>query len=533
MNQQLTLNYKRQRRNMAKSKFDKLISEVSEPWLWTEQSHSLSLDPVLWTEQARKLKGDVFSFDGRPYLKPVYRNVNLETDVVKGRQTEFSEFIFNRMLFNAWAYPGTTGTYFAPRQGQVKRFREKRVDQWGVNASEVLQKIVDQKNSTQSELKLFNGSSVYFVSAWAGFEEIRNIPNDFLYGDEVQSMNLDEIDVATESMSHSKFKWMWLIGTGAHEGSQWEQRWKKGTQNHWRDNAWISKNPTAKKTSYWVPQHIVPWIGYQAAEDKKSDMTLRRWTTEVLGWWFRGRAKPLLERDIKRCFVNDQYLQTPNDVDVNLGPICVGIDYGGGNHTIITFWQRIDMKHKIDRLIYIERIPDDQPSKQAKKLLSILDQYPWDYGIQDAGGGTEQYIQLEDVYGYKMSGQDYSPSRGQMFDVSKIPTRNKLSVNRTWNIDRVIEAITLPIDMASTHVYRTQLPGGDPISLEWIIEQYTCIEAQNSITGNKGERTIYVKGSVSDRDDVLHCHGNALSAFDLLDGGGGAPAASGVANFGT
>ena len=518
---------------MAKSLFDKEIAKASSPWLQSEQSQTLSLDPVLFTKQVRMLKGKPFSFEDRPYLEPIYRNVNAETDIVKGRQTEFSEKILNRILYNMWAYPGTTGTYFAPRQGMVKRFREKRVDEWGVNTSEVLKKIIDQKNSTQSELKAFNGSSTYFVSSWSGFEEIRNIPNDFLYGDEIQSTNLEEIDVATESMSHSLYQWMWLIGTGSNEGSEWEKRWKKGTQNHWRDGTWISKNPTAKKVSYWVPQHIVPWIGYQTAEAKKADMTLRRWTTEVLGWWFRGRAKPLLERDIRNCFVADQYLLTPDDVDPNQGPIVVGIDYGGGNHTIITFWQVIDVQNKILRLIYIERIPDEQPSKQAKRLLRILDLYHWDMGVQDAGGGTEQYIQLEEVYGFKMIGQDYSPSGGQMFDVSKIPTRNKLSVNRTWNIDRVIEAITLPIDMANTNVYRTQFPGGDPLSMEWIIDQYTCIEAQSSISGNKGERTVYVKGAVSDRDDVLHCHGNALSAYDLLKGGGGAPAASGIGNFGT
>ena len=488
-----------------------------------------------FAEQTRILKGEPFKINNskRDYLLPIYRNVNYETDILKARQTEFSEFLFNIMIYLLWRYPGTTGTYFAPRQGQVKRFREKRVDQWGVNASPILQKIVDQKNSTQSELKLFNGSSAYFISAWAGFEEIRNIPNDFLWGDEIQSANLTEIDVATESMSHSKYKWMWLVGTGADEGTDWINRYEKGTQKHWKDGAWIAKNPTAKHESFWVPQHIVPWIGSKEAEAKKEGMTLRRWTTEVLGYKFRGRAKPLLERDIKRCFVNDLWLQTPNDVDPNLGNIVASIDYGGGYHTVIAFWQRIDPVNKIDRLLYIERIPDDQPSKQAAKLLSILDQYHWDLGVQDAGGGTEQYIQLEEKYGYKMVGHDYAPSGGLMFDTSKYSTRNKVSVNRTWNIDRVIEAITLPINMANTHVYRTQFPGADPQSLEWIIDQYTCIEAQTSVTRNKAENTIYVKGSVSDRDDVLHTHGEALTGFDLLKGGAAAPAASGVGNFGT
>ena len=495
--------------------------------------NDLPEDIIGWVEAVRIIKGERFSFGQREYLKQIYRDFTATKYIVKGRQTEFTEYLVNMALYNAWRYPGTVGTYVAPRQSMVTKFSNLRVREWTLKASEKLKEIIPISNHQASQLALPNGSIIYFSSGWAGFEEVRSIPNDFLYLDEMQSMKLEEIDVAVASMDHSKYQWVYGVGTGGEYGSTWFEKWMSGRQYHWKKGAWVPQNPESDMASYWIPQHIVPWIGSRKAEDKKKTMTVRRWTTEVLGWWHRGRAKPITEAKVKKCYFLNDSLQTPDEVRPELGDIVVGIDYGGGFHTVIGFFQAVDENPLSLKLIYVERIPDKKPSAQGERLIRLLNLYAWDYGVQDSGGNMEACMMLEEAFPAKMTKNRYRQDTVNPVHWEKLSGQNLIEIDRTFAIDRVIELIDASEEHGNDTNTRFQIPAADMDAVEWIIDQLTCIEAMSVELGTGQRYVKYVKGAESDRDDFLHVADEAITALDILRKyGGDQGAAIGVGEFG-
>ena len=61
-------------------------------------------DPVQWATTVRRLRREPFTFDGRDYLHQLYRDDAKEVYVMKGRQTEISEMLVNKMLYNGHRY---------------------------------------------------------------------------------------------------------------------------------------------------------------------------------------------------------------------------------------------------------------------------------------------------------------------------------------------------------------------------------------------------------------------------------------------
>src|SRR6185437_4505469 len=138
-------------------------------------------DIVQFVEETRMLKGGKFSFEGRPYLPPIYRDTNKEIYIVKPRQMEITEFAANWLFYNLIRYPSTVGLYLTDRQEHASIFSKLRIHSWGIDQSPVIKSLVDKGNVSCLPFK--NGSHLYMHSAWPDYDKARSIPADFVIVD--------------------------------------------------------------------------------------------------------------------------------------------------------------------------------------------------------------------------------------------------------------------------------------------------------------------------------------------------------------
>ncbi|MEK6527289.1 MAG: hypothetical protein AABZ36_00180, partial [Nitrospirota bacterium] len=246
-----------------------------------DNSKELSDDIVIWTQEVRVLNGKPFSFKNRDYLLPIYRDEAKEIYIAKGRQTEITEFALNWLLFKLANNSGTVGLYISDRDSHTSKFSKLRLKDRAIVQSKILQSIIPLNKHSSTTQPFANGSVLYMHSAWGEFDQARSIPADFVVVDEIQSVNVNEIDVLQEALSHSNFGYMIGIGTGSEEGSDWNKLWATGNQSSWDVNSksWIPKRPEITDIhSYHLPQTNVPWITPEDIEKKRLKMTKRRFT---------------------------------------------------------------------------------------------------------------------------------------------------------------------------------------------------------------------------------------------------------------
>lgn len=186
-----------------------------------------------WTESVRFLKGNPWSFAGRPYLHKIYTDESREINIIKPRQMEITELMLNWLLYNLTKHPHTVALYLSDRQDHVSIFSKLRLQSGAIDTSKYLKDMVipGEHNVTWQPFK--NGSHLYMLSAWGDFEAARSIPADFAAVDEMQSVNVEALPVLKESMSKSKFKKILKAGTGSDEGDAWYEEWHIGTQWIW------------------------------------------------------------------------------------------------------------------------------------------------------------------------------------------------------------------------------------------------------------------------------------------------------------
>src|SRR5579863_10303243 len=72
-------------------------------------------DPIEFVVATRIINGMSFSFEGREYLIPLYKDESEEIYIVKGRQTEMTEYAINWLCWKLFAHPGTVGIYVTSR----------------------------------------------------------------------------------------------------------------------------------------------------------------------------------------------------------------------------------------------------------------------------------------------------------------------------------------------------------------------------------------------------------------------------------
>ena len=469
---------------------------------------ALPADPVKWAEQVRVLKGEPFSFDGRPYLPQIYRDKAQEVYIAKGRQTECSELLVNLQLYFASTLPNTVHLYVADRQSHTSKFSKLRVRDWAIKPSAALDEIAPWRGHTAETLPLRNGSIIYYHSAWSDFEEARSVPADFTYLDEIQSVSVGEISVLLETLGHSKHGRLIGVGTGAARDSDWHRLHSSGTRYEWDGSKWAARgDPDARVHSYTIPQTIVPWVTEQQLAEKRSKYTPARYAMEVLGEFPRGAEKPLTEELVRRCL--DRSLSYEPAASVRerrernaLGTLLCGIDWaaGGASSTVIMTAEVTDEDGPRLKALNITRIDAPDVRAHAEAACSLIDEYEPDYSVMDAGGNASAVQDVERRYGSMVRKCIFMSRPAEPWKLDELHSRNIVKIDRTFAFERYIDLIARPDGKGNA---RLALPYERPEETDWIVDQYTAVEARSSRLASGEHHTIYGKPEERQYDALL------------------------------
>lgn len=495
-----------------------LIRDSPDPKDAIEAS-GFSKDPVTFIEQTRILNGKPFSFEDREYILPIHRDPSRRIYVRKGRQTEFSEWLLNLIIFNAWRYPGTVHLYMADRQSHTYKFSNYRMKIKTIQHSEKIQQIIELKNHNTTKMIFNNGSIVYFQSAWNGFIEGEGVDADFIYLDEIQNMDLTELTTVIESMTASPHKRFYAVGIGSAQGSEWDKLFLSGTTNEWdkKAKAWIPKNPNAKYSSYHVPQTIVPTVSAEELEEKRAEYPPAKFETHVMGNSVKGESVPLSAIDMQKVMIDSLNFTMPSDVDHNLGPVVIGIDYGGGTKafTVPFITQFTDIQMPIWKILYTTRIKDPDTEVQIRKLSNLIDAYNPVIGVHDLGGATRQTQEMENKYGHILTKWHASAPRSDPVNYNKLHSHNMIGINHSYALEQVFDMIKRPQIIGGKPIYRTQIPNANSDESSWIIDDFTSMFGKMHTPSNGQEYMKYEKSPDGSPNDALMAASMNLMAFEL------------------
>lgn len=505
-------------RTSISKEYINLINDSPDPKDAVEAS-VFSKDPITFVSDTRFIQGSSFSFKDRDYLLPLYRDTSQRIFVRKGRQTELSEWLVNMIFHNGWKYPGTIHLYMADRQSHTYKFSNDRVKKKAIENSEKIRQIVELKNHTTTRMLFNNGSIAYFQSAWNGFVEGESIPADFIYLDEIQNVDLSGLVTLVESMTASPHKRFYAVGIGGIEGSQWQKLYNTGTQNSWdiKSKSWIPKNEHAKYSSYHIPQTIVPTVTSEELAEKRATYPETDFEINVMGNFVKGEAVPLSAIDMKNVLIDSLGFTMPSDVDHSLGPIVIGIDYGGGTKafTVPFITQFIDINIPIMKLLYTTRITDPDTEVQIKKLSNLMNAYEPDIGVHDLGGGTRQTQEMENKYGHILSKWSASASIESPVVYDRLISHNMIKVNHTYALEQIFDMIKRPYILKGHPIYRTQIPNLTPTETSWLIDDFTSMYGSMSKTLSGQEFIKYSKSIDGSPNDAIMAAAMNLMAFNL------------------
>ena len=500
---------------MINTAFQKLIDSLADP-SQDPNPFQLSEDPVKWTEQTRTIRGTPFSFQGREYLIPIYRETSPEVYIVKGRQTELTEALVNLMVFNAWKHPDSISLFMSSTWDKTYTFSNLRIRDMALKTSPIWQHILPFKHHFTRQSTLQNGSKLYYRSAFNHYEEARTFPVDFLYLDETQSQELEHIDVAIESMSHSKHRRLMGVGTGDYQETEWFKRWHLGQQFRWdtESKSWILQNNDGDPSihSYHIPQDIVPWITPEEIEQKfQRSQSRNQAIMEITGWWVTGVLKPITAGMMRACM--DHTISYTESPDRSLGPLLMGIDFGGGTraHTIAWIMQCIDKEVPIFRVIHASAIDDKDVETQADRLIRLIDHYEPDLGVMDEGGGTRQMQKIEERYIGTIHRCRYTNDMERPLNLDSLNDSNLVKANRTFSIDGIIDLLNRPHTKNGQDTPRLQIPAEGS---DWLIPHFTSITSK-IMKSATGQEYIKYDKEPADVHDALMAANYAQIAFRI------------------
>ena len=467
------------------------MAELSR--LYDKQEIQIPDDPVQWIESTRWLRGEPFSLKGRQYLKDIMRDPTEQIFIVKGRQTECSEMLVNLMMYNAVKYPGSVSLYMSKDWKTTRLFSNTRFRDMAVKPSPEWDKLFDESDKQiMSEKRLKNGSMIFFRSSWNSFDESRSMPVDMAYLDESQSSDLERLDVLLESMSHSKIKRLWAIGTGAPESSAWHQKYTMTKQHKWHKGRqkWqvVNDVKTDNMHGYHAPQSITPFHTQKEIDQKisqsPSEAIARQ---EIEGEFTSGASVPITKSMMNACLIDQEQAPGARDQDLFLG-----IDWGGGRAKTVTWLMHVQKEHDVEIFCLDEArvIETKSIDAQTQTIMQYIDKINPASIVVDSGGGMAQVQRLEARYTTRITRAWFNTDLSKPFE--HISHENRVNLDRTTAIDKLISIIN------QTHLML-------PKKYDWVIDHFTCLRSK-MITLSSGQiYPKYDKVKGSNNDALMAC----------------------------
>lgn len=214
----------------------------------------------------------------------------------------------------------------------------------------------------------------------------------------------------------------------------------------------------------------------------------------------------MLAKEIQALFDKAMSFTPSKEVDHTM-PVYLGVDWGGGVNafTVVWIWQLVNDALPRFKLLNVRKFdqPEDRSTEvQADKVIELMDKFEVDQAVMDAGGGTRQVEKLSNRYGPRMVKCTFITRPEDPFEL--ISSENRVNVDRTWGIETIIDLITRPETRADypNPIPRIFIPASDLEKVEWIIDHFTCIEAE-SIQLSSGRNYVRYTHPEETNDDAL------------------------------
>jgi len=352
---------------------------------------------------------------------------------------------------------------------------------------------------------------------------LRNIPADFVVVDEAQDVQSEALPVIEETLSHSPHGEMLLIGTASEHGSAFEKLWQLSDQKEWdlESECWIARKPENQLYSgYHISQEMAPWIKAlppkhpNSIEAKRQRYSERRFLNEVLGLFYAGMAKPLLTEDVLRCRALRLHMMPRLDPPYRS---YMGVDWGGGvGRTVV--WIMAQDEWDRWRLLYVHRFQEKDLMRQAEVVSNLIPLFNVKQCVADLGYGAVQVSELQKKHASTVLGCTYVQrpdkplERKDREEFGERITQLHVQADRSFYVEKAISLIKL-VDAKGNRFPMLQLPWAEPSRIEWIIDQFTCLERETTEmrSGRQYFRYVHPEGL---EDHAFHAFVYALIAYD-------------------
>lgn len=205
-------------------------------------------DPVQWATQTARIqlpKGK-FSFEGREFLVPVYRDLHNEIVIIKGAQMGFSTMSIIRSLWSATTFPMSV-IYTFPTKGDVSTFTAARINPIIAASLFLSERIQDfdsvgmkqfsrvprvEQKRLQSLGQQVSYSTIYFNGA-QNTKDATSVDADLLVHDEEDRSDPQTIEEYQSRLYASRFKWLIRLSTPTYPGAGIDRQWNRSDMRHW------------------------------------------------------------------------------------------------------------------------------------------------------------------------------------------------------------------------------------------------------------------------------------------------------------
>lgn len=462
----------------------------------------IEADPVKWLETNRFLRDRLYSFKGYEFLKDIARDDTKSIYVAKGRQLGLSELAVGLILHFATIHAGSVVLYMTSNLEKAKMFSKYRMKQQTIAPSPNIAELFQHDEDLVLSRMLKNGSLLLFRSSQNEFEGARSIPVDYLILDECQSMNMESLPVATESMSASKHGRLLCIGTGSIEGSSWERTFHTGAERtynsktkKWKLNKGMHDNNATH--SYYLPQSTTGRFTTKQIEGKIASYLSRTiGMQEIEAAWTVGAEKPFPENIMRSCII-------PAVDKVDTPQQYLGIDLGGGRSKTCLVLMHVSSSssYYIDDAKIIETSNVD---KQARDIIKYIERTNPVSICTDIGGGTHQTQRLESTFPRKLIKGHLYVNLVNPFEYNRV--NNVANMDKTNSVDSLIDI---------TEQGRLKIPK----QFEWIIKHYTSVQSKIATTAGGQYYTKYFCNKDVSNDDACMATIFAMAAHRLKKAG--------------
>ena len=450
------------------------MSDSIEGRLSQAQAREIALYPDRWSQYFRTIDGKPFSLAERPYLIEIYRQFNpskksktTKMVVLKcSRKVEKTETICNLLLYGLLNIPYFNAVYTAPRQPQVTRFVDERLNgalMSSVNRGCLLK--ARKKTSVSHQTFSVGADSLnhfYAYSNWGDAHGLLGIEGDMVCIDEYQDSGGDVLPMLTEMLALSEYKWVLISGTAREQGSEFWKLWEKSTKGEWDGEHWVHGTTEANIIGYHIGQKMHPEITDKDIAQKKITYTPRRFANEVLGEFFAGAMKPIsFDEALGTIDANrgiSKGIQIPEET-------VMGVDWGSQTTVVI-----MKTNGDIVNCLKLDSRADDS-SDEVERLKDLILRYNSTQVVCDIGYGARQVKELQKEFGERVKSCYYSSRPMTPFQYKRRDNNRNMIymvvVDRTTYVEQTIDAIKR---QEISIPYKTT-------EMEWVLHEWSALNS--------------------------------------------------------